>query len=55
MLKQLARNVVFPIAKSKPDFMVIGTQKAGTTSLYNYLLSHPRIIPNSGAKELHFF
>lgn len=55
LLKKFARETIFPIAKSKPDFLIIGTQKAGTTSLYNYLLSHPRIISNSGAKELHFF
>jgi len=37
-----------------PDFLVIGAQKSGTTSLHNLLVQHPDI---SGAnkKEVHFF
>ena len=37
-----------------PDFLIIGAQKAGTTSLYNYLISHPSIIP-SFRKEVGYF
>ncbi len=37
-----------------PDFMIIGTQKGGTTSLYNYLLEHPSIA-RIYIKEPHFF
>lgn len=37
-----------------PDFLVIGTQKGGTTSLYNYLLRHPQVV-RSINKEVHFF
>ena len=37
-----------------PDFIVIGAQKAGTTSLFRYLSQHPRIAP-SFKKEVHFF
>lgn len=37
-----------------PDFMIIGTQKGGTTSLYNYLIEHPSIAPIY-VKEPHFF
>lgn len=37
-----------------PDFIIIGAQKAGTTSLYNYLTKHPCIAP-ALEKELHFF
>ena len=37
-----------------PDFLVIGTQKAGTTWLHRNLQSHPRIwMPKE--KELHYF
>ncbi|MEJ7803152.1 MAG: sulfotransferase [Candidatus Limnocylindria bacterium] len=37
-----------------PDFLVIGAQKAGSTSLYRYLTSHPCIrMPRR--KEVHFF
>jgi Sulfotransferase domain len=28
-----------------PDFVIIGAKRGGTTSLYNYLLEHPRILP----------
>ncbi len=37
-----------------PDFLIIGGMKCGTTSLYNYLVEHPQILP-SVKKELHFF
>lgn len=38
----------------KPDFLVIGTQKGGTTSLYYYLTQHPQIVP-SLVKEIEFW
>jgi Sulfotransferase domain len=28
-----------------PDFMIIGAKRGGTTSLYNYLLEHPAVLP----------
>ncbi|MFI0454557.1 sulfotransferase domain-containing protein [Actinomadura sp. 6N118] len=28
-----------------PDFMVIGTKRGGTTSLWNYLVQHPLVMP----------
>lgn len=37
-----------------PDFIIIGAQKSGTTSLYAYLRQHPRLRP-SFRKEVHFF
>jgi hypothetical protein len=37
-----------------PNFIIIGGQRCGTTTLYNYLARHPHIAPASG-KELHFF
>jgi hypothetical protein len=37
-----------------PDFLIIGTQKGGTTSLYQYLVQHPQILP-AKEKEIHFF
>jgi hypothetical protein len=37
-----------------PDFVIIGTQRGGTTSLYRYLTQHPDIGP-SLRKEVHFF
>jgi len=37
-----------------PDFIIIGTMKGGTSSLYDYLCLHPKIITRH-PKELHFF
>lgn len=37
-----------------PDFIIIGTLKSGTTSLYDYLTQHPKILP-AIVKEVRFF
>lgn len=37
-----------------PDFLIIGGQKCGTTSLYNYLAQHPCVAP-AWRKEVRFF
>ncbi len=37
-----------------PDFLIIGTQRGGTTSLYRYLSQHPQVCPPLG-KELQYF
>src|SRR6266700_1060269 len=31
--------------RSMPNFIIIGTKRGGTTSLYRYLLQHPMILP----------
>ena len=41
-------------AGTLPDFAIIGAQKAGTTSLYNYCILHPDVAP-SLAKEVDYF
>lgn len=37
-----------------PGFIIIGTQKGGTTSLFHYLAQHPDLLP-SYRKEVHYF
>src|SRR5579864_5277786 len=37
-----------------PDFLVIGTQRGGTTALYHYLETHPCIKPAT-TSDTHFF
>ncbi len=37
-----------------PDFVIIGAQKGGTTSLYHLLGQHPLVVP-AARKEVHFF
>lgn len=40
--------------KTKPDFLIIGTQRGGTTSLFSLLSDHPEIfMPEE--KEVHYF
>jgi hypothetical protein len=36
-----------------PDFVIVGTQRGGTTSLYAYLSAHPQIAP-AAMKETHY-
>ena len=38
-----------------PDFLVIGAQRAGTTTLYHYLVRHPQVMGAIGDKEVHHF
>jgi hypothetical protein len=40
--------------RQSPDFIIIGTQRGGTTSLYQYLVAHPRV-GRAFRKEVHFF
>ncbi len=40
--------------RALPDFLVIGAQRSGTTSLYHYLAAHPHVRSPFG-KELQFF
>jgi hypothetical protein len=38
----------------RPNYLVIGAQKAGTTSLHAYLAAHPAVLPAS-IKEVQYF
>lgn len=42
------------LVKILPSFLIIGTQKGGTTSLYKYITQHPNVLAAS-KKEIHFF
>src|SRR5947209_6909997 len=52
-LKRAFRVTTSPL-RMMPDFIIIGAQKGGTTSLYRYLIDHPNIAPIY-IKEPHFF
>jgi len=41
-------------ARPLPHFLIVGAQKAGTSSLYSYLRQHPQLY-TSYQKEVHFF
>ena len=38
-----------------PDFFIIGAQKGGTSSLFNYLGQHPELAPSYPRKEINYF
>jgi hypothetical protein len=40
--------------RAEPDFIIIGAQRAGTTSLYTYIVQHPQVLP-AFKKEVHWF
>jgi hypothetical protein len=42
------------IFKKKPDIMIIGQMKCGTSTLYDYLVTHPKILP-SARKEIKYY
>jgi hypothetical protein len=44
-----------PSAPPKPNFLIIGAAKAGTTSLYGYLSSHPQVFMPTTVKEPLYF
>lgn len=41
--------------RTPPALLILGAQKAGTTSLANYLDQHPQFFVSKYAKEIHFF
>jgi len=41
--------------KRVPNFFIVGSPKAGTTALYNYLMQHPEIFMPEEEKEPEFF
>ena len=53
LFEKLCRGATSPL-RLLPDFLVIGTQRGGTTSLFHYLQAHSAIAPSS-IKEIHFF
>jgi len=59
-VKKIGRNLYFESFKlissfrKLPDFVIIGTQKGGTSSLYNYLSQHPDT-QLLHPKEVHYY
>lgn len=47
-------NRMLPAERADPDFLVIGAQKAGTTSLFKYLLRHGHYL-RPLLKDVYFF
>ena len=63
-LRNTVKKFLFPVKlkyrqvlggeRMKPSFIIVGAQKAGTTSLYKYLTQHPEI-KSTLLKEVHYF
>lgn len=51
---RLAARQVSAEHRALPDFLIIGAQRCGTSSLYKYLGAHPQIVP-SLRKETGYF
>ncbi len=47
-------DMMLSLNLSLPDFIIIGAQKSGTSSMFSYLSEHPQILP-ACMKEVHFF
>ncbi len=41
-------------ARTLPDVVILGAQRAGTTSLFDWLAAHPKVAPST-TKEVHYF
>ena len=52
-VKRLPRRLL-SAARPLPDFLVIGAQKSGSTTLYDYLVQHPDVRA-ALTKEVHYF
>jgi hypothetical protein len=44
------KNKLKYLLRKKPDFIIIGVQKGGTSSLFKYLSYHPQIVPSKKKK-----
>lgn len=51
---KLTQRVFTRKSRILPNFMIIGASRAGTTSLYAYLIVHPNVLP-AIKKETAFF
>jgi hypothetical protein len=49
LLRRLSSKI-----RTLPSFIIIGTQRGGTTSFYKYLVAHPQIA-SAFLKEVHYF
>ncbi len=52
--KRVTAKVFKLLPGHRPDFIIVGAQKSGTTSLHYYLDQHPTLC-GSNPKEIHFF
>jgi hypothetical protein len=53
----VGRTVARPTANARPlpDYLIVGGQRCGTTSLHHYLIQHPGVLPARFTKGVHWF
>lgn len=53
----VGRTVARPTASHRPlpDYLIVGGQRCGTTSLHHYLVQHPGVLPARFTKGVHWF
>ncbi len=55
MIKPFIKKLLYNLGSaSRPNFIIIGAQKAGTSALFSILKEHSHIVP-SKRKEVHYF
>src|SRR6476620_2382472 len=54
-LKRLVKDLVYTRTRIRPSLLILGAKKAGTTTLYEHLVTHPQVLPNRTWKEIRFF
>ena len=54
LIKRTKKYHKYFLKSNKPDFLIIGAQKSGTSSLHYYLNQHPRLV-GTRPKEIHYF
>jgi hypothetical protein len=42
-------------ARMRPDFLIVGAQRCGTTSMFKALAQHPGVLPPAFHKGVHYF
>ena len=47
-------KALFSRGPKRPDFLIVGTMKGGTTQLYNFVTLHPDV-ERASSKEIHYF
>jgi hypothetical protein len=52
--KQNKFRIFSSFCRDLPDFAIIGAQKSGTTSLYDFIIKHPCVV-SAYRKEMHYF
>jgi hypothetical protein len=52
-----ARVVARPTSAARPlpDYLIVGTQRGGTTTLHHWLAAHPGVLPARLTKGVHWF